>query len=161
MAEVGVGALQMHRDGVVEPGGDTGRDEFGLETVSLRVEDDVEMPRVSAVGRFGGELKGKAIEQLSVGCGVGPPRRDPEVEMPQLDAEHRPLHRIHSVVESEFVMVVALRLSMIAQGAYSTQKKRARCSCSGPSVQGWDYVLSAYLSITILRVLVKRSDDNR
>ena len=66
------------------------------------------------------ELQRQAIEHLRVAGSSSTAPLQPRLEMLQLHPEHCSLEAIHAVVEAELVVVVALSLSMIPQGAMNS-----------------------------------------
>src|SRR5205809_798845 len=75
------------------------------------------MPDVPPARRFNRQLKRKASEESGVAVGAAAASLGPLAEVLELHAQHRALHRVHAVVEADFIVVIALPLAVIAQAA--------------------------------------------
>src|SRR5262245_33659953 len=88
-----------------------------LESIPLRMADDVEVISALDAVRFARELKRSVFEQFVVPMPDAPAFPGPGIKMLQLDSEDGALDSFHSIVEAHLVVVIALCRAVLAEGA--------------------------------------------
>ena len=145
MLEVGVGLLQVDRDGVVQPGLDSPGLQLAADAVAVGMQHDEQVPDVPPPRRLDGQLERQPGEPLVVPIGQPPPGLGPALEVLELDAQDGPLEAVHAIVEAELGVVVAAALGVVAQAPQPLgdrlvvgrrprrPRRRPRGSCRGRS----------------------------
>src|SRR5271170_7015330 len=81
--------------------------------------DNEKMPDVLAIRHGRGELNGQPGQERKIPLGKTAARFRPPVDVLELNAQHRALDSVHSIIVADLGMVVAPALSVIAKGSHA------------------------------------------
>ena len=135
MPEMGEGALEVERDGIVDAGADAVGREMREHAIAMGDAHDVEVPHVLVAGQRSGQHDvGEVGEQRVVAPRGRPPRLVPVGEPFQLGAQHDGLQSVEARVEAEHrVMVLDRRCRSCEAPAGARRPSTERVRTAPPS----------------------------